>query len=72
MTLMDKMTKRIRCTPNGSILLKRLDDLVVVKASGSKGILLTELAGDFNPLNKVSMIPHEELLDRGWETEIDY
>lgn len=83
---MDKLTRRIRCNPDGSMLLKRWDNAIVVK--GRQDLIYeTETGFEQTGSDKLEFLgnladeekdtaelyaAHENRSSICWETDIDY
>lgn len=64
--MMDKLTKKIRCNPDGTLLIKRWDDRLVVKGKTEEGA---------PGMRDIRFHGQEESTGNdgyNWETELDY
>jgi len=65
---MDKLAKRIRYNPDGTLLIRRWDDKLIVKGK-------LEAAPADSRLKDIQLTLQEDLaedLGNNWETELDY
>ena len=81
---MDKLAKRVMYNPDGSLVMKRWDDTLVVKGKQESALIpnsavRTSLNNERNPVDMQMMDELDEFEERyldeigyNWATEIDY
>ncbi|MEK3890286.1 hypothetical protein [Bacillus sp. FSL K6-3431] len=67
---MDKWTRRIRCNSDGSFVIKHVDNALMLKDGINMGEKVVTIKEGVSTSKQA--IANEEVLNHGWETEIEY